>query len=170
MSNGVSRRLSDVCQEPINFTQPVYRTCCTAALYYLYYAGERGGLGSFEIAMGGKNPELLIRDLTRAYGTGRTRWFLRKTTPLQVTQGSVLVLKDDLMVRHVCIAGGGNQLYCHNQAGWFSGCNHAQGSHCHHSSAEIRWTDNTHAWNGNYTCEVYTIPEDRALKWIKRNF
>ena len=169
MTNGATRKLSVICRDPVNFTSPMYRTCCTAALFYLYYASGQGGVGAFEIAMAGKNVELLVRNLTTAHGTRRTRRFMRSTTPLQVAPGSVLVFKDDFMVRHVCVASTGNQLYCHNQAGWFSNCNHAQGSHCHHSSGELMWNDSTHAWNNNHSCRVYTISEHHALNWIRRN-
>jgi hypothetical protein len=170
MANGGARRLSVVCRDPINFSVPQYKTCCTAALYYMYYTAGQGGVGAFEIAMRGKNPERLIWNLARAHGTRRTRRFMMASTPLQVAAGSILVFMDDRMVRHVCVASNGNELYCHNQGGWFTGCGHgAAGAHCHHSSGTMKWSDNTHAGNGNHECRVYTIKENQALNWIRRN-
>ena len=170
MANGGARRLSVVCRDPVNFTRPEYRTCVSAALFYMYYAAGQGGLGAFEIVIQGHNPERLIWRLIAAHGTRRTRRFMRAATPLQVAAGSVLVFRDNQSVRHVCIASTGNELYGHNQGGWFNGCGHgAVGAHCHHSSGNIRWTDNTHAGNGHYECRVYTIRENQALNWIRRN-
>ena len=172
MANGRQRDLAMICRDPVNFTNNLYKNCCNAALFYMYYTAGIGGLGSFQIALQGlvKNPAGLIAELARLHGTQRTRRFMMAGTPLQVEAGSVLVFKDDLWARHVCICGEANVLYGHNQGNWFKDCLAHGFGHCRHHSREIAWINSTEASNANFTCKIYTIHQDKALKWIKRVF
>ena len=62
---------------------------------------------------------------------------------------------------HSCVCGGSNELYGHNQGGWFSSCNHGViGLHCHHWATRLNWYEGY---------ELYQVNSVNVATWAAAN-
>ena len=147
---------------------PMSVPCHTATLWWIYRtqhpdAGrDMPAFNTFVTALGDDSASDLIADLIQNYGVEKT-WKLWYTSTLN----AVVVLAEGktaagVVQGHSCVCAESNNLYGHNQGGWFSTCKHGvTGAHCHHWGSRVKLKKGY---------KLYEVASGNVAKWAAAHF